>query len=82
MEDSLLWFDSRNDTSFEEKLQQAVEYYEHKMGWRPTICYIHPGMLTDRPMIEAGIELRPTNMVLPNHFWLRRHSTRQPTAAA
>ncbi len=72
MKTGMLWFDNSKQRDLEAKLQRAITYYENKYGARPTVCYVHPSYLTGNLKRVAGVELRASNMVLPNHFWLGR----------
>ncbi len=71
MKTGMLWFDNDTKTDLLAKIARAAEYYQHKYGQRPDLCYVHPSMLgqvsTGR---TAGMEIRPTRQVLPNHLWL------------
>ncbi len=66
----MLWFDDSSQRDLTTKLDRAIKHYQAKYGARPTVCYVHPSMLLKRPMAGIGLEIRPSNMVLPNHFWL------------
>jgi hypothetical protein len=52
------------------KIQRATEYYQHKYGQKPDLCYVHPSMIPEKPTRNTGIEVQGNQMVLPNHFWL------------
>ena len=66
----MLWFDNDKKTDLSDKIKRAVSYYKEKYGQNPNLCFVHPSMLKASPASEAGIELRTTRSVLPNHFWL------------
>lgn len=67
----MLWFDDSSQRDLTTKLDRAIKHYQAKYGARPTVCYVHPSMLLKRPAASSiGLEIRPSNMVLPNHFWL------------
>ncbi len=66
----MLWFDNDNKTDLTTKIQRAVKYYHSKYGKAPNLCLVHPRTLGDNAWKGAGIELRTTRSVLPNHFWL------------
>jgi hypothetical protein len=74
----MLWFDNDPSASLEIKVRRASNYYHHKYGKIPTLCFVHPAMFPyagdskeqPKPLVIAGIELRQNRSVLPNHFWL------------
>ncbi len=66
----MLWFDDSSQRDLITKIDCAVRHYKAKYGACPTICYVHPSMLSKRPAVDIGLEIRASNMVLPNHFWL------------
>lgn len=66
----MLWFDNSDERDLTTRLERAIEYYEAKYGERPTTCYMHPSTLFGNPTHLAGIEVRTSNTILPNHFWL------------
>ena len=66
----MLWFDDSSQRDLTMKLDRAIKHYQAKYGTHPTICYVHPSMLPKRPVAGMGVEMRASNMVLPNHFWL------------
>jgi hypothetical protein len=70
MREGCLWFDNSNQRDLNEKIVRAAEYYKTKYGNTPTLCFVHPSMLLDGPAAVEGMEIRATNSVLPNHFWL------------
>lgn len=66
----MLWFDDSSQRDLAVKLDRAVKHYQAKYGACPTVCYVHPSMLSRRSAVGMGLEIRASNMVLPNHFWL------------
>lgn len=66
----MLWFDDSSQRDLTMKLDRAIKHYQAKYGAHPTICYVHPSMLSKRPTVGISLEIRASNMVLPNHFWL------------
>jgi hypothetical protein len=66
----MLWFDDNTQRDLVTKIDRAVRHYEAKYGTYPTICYVHPSMLVKRSAVNIGLEIRASNMILPNHFWL------------
>lgn len=87
----MLWFDNDPKAELSTKIERAAVYYRNKYGKNPTLCYVHPSMLpetsipsTEGPQEEkqhmesiksAGVEVRPTRSVLPNHFWIGINGT-------
>ena len=81
----MLWFDNDQRVALETKVERAVDYYREKYGLTPTLCFIHPSMLTPITSIQnrgtleptppekyfaAGVEVRANRSILPNHFWI------------
>ena len=79
----MLWFDNDPKTGLESKVNRAAQYYRDKYGKIPTLCYVHPCMLTQdnngeaaiatddqTALVTGGIEVRINQTVLPNHFWI------------
>lgn len=70
MREGMLWFDDKENRELDQKIERASAYYESKYNTRPNLCFVHPTMLLGSPASLDGIEVRATNSVLPNHFWL------------
>ncbi len=66
----MLWFDNDTKADLAAKIKRASSYYKDKYGQAPNLCFVHPSMVAKDGHSEAGIELRTTRSVLPNHFWL------------
>lgn len=79
----MLWFDNDPKAEFPTKVERAAAYYRGKYGKVPTVCFVHPSMLPEAVIAEngdgnvektgysaAGVEIRSTYSVLPNHFWI------------
>ena len=66
----MLWFDNDAKADLSSKIKRASSYYREKYGQTPNVCFVHPSMIAKEGNAEAGIELRTTRSVLPNHFWL------------
>lgn len=87
MDIGMLWFDNDKNANLDAKVKQAASYYQKKYGQSPNLCFVHPNMLsTNRkkpkgrpkpqnggPRKTAGVELRTSQSLLPNHFWLGIH---------
>ncbi len=71
----MLWFDNDPKTALELKIQRAADYYRHKYGRTPDLCFVNPGML-DKTHPEPDsrqmgkILIRPFRSVLPGHLWI------------
>lgn len=71
MQVGMLWFDSEPESSFDERLSRAVDYYLGKYGARPDICYVHGGEQEDESVERVDeVEVHTSSLVLPEHFWL------------
>jgi hypothetical protein len=74
----MLWFDNDPQSDLVAKVTRAANYYQGKYGNRPNLCFIHPSMavveqdIDETPAnLKAGeVEVRCTQSVLPNHFWI------------
>lgn len=70
MKSGMLWFDNSEQRELNAKIERAAQYYLSKYEQRPTLCFVHPTMLLRGPATLEGIEVRASNSILPNHFWL------------
>ena len=53
----MLWFDNDPKAEMNTKIARAGDYYQHKYGKSPNLCFVHPSMLlngTGQPA-EKGI---------------------------
>ena len=76
----MLWFDNDPKAELSSKIERAATYYRNKYGATPTVCFVHPSMIAAAASPEpnpaqpalrsAGLEIRPTRSVLPNHLWI------------
>jgi hypothetical protein len=66
----MLWFDNDIKSDLPTKIQRASDYYRNKYGRTPNVCFVHPSMLPAPVNQAAGVELRTSRSVLPNHLWL------------
>ena len=66
----MLWFDNDPKTDIAVKITRAVDYYQHKYGQTPNLCFVHPSMVKTTPTKSGNIEVRSSRAVLPNHFWI------------
>ncbi|RME89040.1 MAG: hypothetical protein D6770_05465 [Anaerolineae bacterium] len=78
MQKGMLWFDNDPKTPLTVKVEQAARYYRRKYGRFPTLCLVHPTMLTDGQKNRLAVTLnpghriaiRPYRPILPNHLWI------------
>lgn len=70
MREGMLWFDNNHSRNLTQKIERAAIYYQERFGKRPTLCFVHPSMILNGPSTAEGIEVRTTNSVIENHFWL------------
>lgn len=82
----MLWFDNDQQAELTTKVERAAAYYRDKYGKSPTLCFVHPSMLPNstspgkskaresdiknKSFVTAGLQVRSTPTVLPNHFWI------------
>ncbi len=72
----MLWFDNDAQVNFDAKISRAITYYWEKYGQKPNLCFVNPSMLPaadsqkDETPKPDGIEIRESNTMLPNHFWI------------
>lgn len=72
MKVGMLWFDNDTGRALDEKISRASVYYQHKYGRKPSVCFVHPSMLSgDTPESQNGaIRVKTAPWILPNHYWL------------
>ncbi len=81
MELGMLWFDGESQRPLQERLDRAARYYAQKYGRPANTCYVHPSTIagtgrapetkaSKREQCVAGLTVRASRTVLPNHFWL------------
>lgn len=61
------WFDNDKKKPIEQKVQEAKTHYERKFGLVPNVCYVNDSVPKG---IQAVLELRRAQYILPFHFWL------------
>ncbi|MBC8331641.1 MAG: hypothetical protein H8E28_06645 [Anaerolineae bacterium] len=76
MDIGMLWFDNDKNSELNTKVERAAAYYQRKYGQSPNICFVHPSMIpvSEKQRKAAVIELRTSQSLLPNHFWLGIYS--------
>lgn len=83
MDIGMLWFDNDKSADLSVKVERAANYYQKKYGQFPNLCFVHPSMLSPngaKPSKRAArktsdVELRTSQSLLPNHFWLGINSS-------
>ena len=94
MDVGMLWFDNDKQADLRAKIERAAAYYRDKYGKTPNLCFVHPCMIPNNSgesfpinipqKVEnlkannQGVEIRTSNTMLPNHFWIginRQEST-------
>ena len=70
MQYGVLWFDANLKLDLQAVADRAAHYVLGKYGCMPTICFVHPGVLSQKTRLKNGLEIRPSRYVLPNHLWL------------
>lgn len=69
MEIGMLWRDDSQRT-LEEKVSRAVQYYAHKYGRMPNLCFVNEAAVDEDGLEVAAVRVRPALDVLPQHFWV------------
>ncbi len=50
----MLWFDNDPKVNLDTKIERAALYYAHKYGKNPTLCFVHPSMLSNNGSKSAA----------------------------
>ncbi len=67
----MLWFDNDKGADLDAKVKRAADYYSKKYGKAPNLCFVNPGMVVKSgQMVAESVELRTSQSLLPNHFWM------------
>ena len=67
MHTGMLWFDD-TQTTLDNKIKKAAEYYQKKYGRTPDLCLVHPSMMSDSVVEGEKITVRAYRPVLPGHI--------------
>lgn len=71
MKVGMMWFDGDSQIELQARIKRAAVYYQNKYGEQPNLCVIHPSTASaNAPHLVAGIDVRMSASVLPDHFWL------------
>jgi hypothetical protein len=65
----LVWYDNDRKRTLESKVTQAAERYTERFGTAPQIVLLNPAQAGEVEMV-AGIPVRTTPIVLPNHLYV------------
>ena len=69
MHTGMLWFNNDKVMTLEQKIKQAVDYYQKKYGRVPDLCLVHPSMMEGQTLSNK-LTVRPYRPVLPGHIWI------------
>lgn len=75
MQTGMLWYDNDPKTDLPTKIIRAASYYQRKYGQRPDLCFVHPSLFKDNTAKANDIEVKPNQLILPNHLWLGFHES-------
>ena len=70
MKVGLLWFDDDPGRELDEKVGRAARYYRRKLGHQPNVCYIHPGMLDEKPQPVGEVRVEALSAVQRHYFFV------------
>lgn len=70
MRHGVLWFDDGKNRTLAEKVERAARHYEARYHLKPTVCYVHPSTMLGSAAWIDGIEIKESNVILPNHLWI------------
>lgn len=70
MEIGMLWYDNDLKQTVAQKVTRAAEHYRAKYGVAPNLCFVNPALLPNGAEAAGGVQVRPEQSILPNHFWL------------
>lgn len=72
MKVGMMWFDGDRKADLSSRVERAANYYREKYGHKPNLCLVHPQTPGEQtPSSQpAGVEVKTSASVLPDHFWL------------
>ena len=71
MKVGMMWFDGDSQNDLQVRIKRAAVYYQNKYGEQPNLCVIHPSTASaNATHLVAGIDVKMSGSVLPDHFWL------------
>ncbi|MGI8689800.1 MAG: hypothetical protein ACR2M3_14590 [Thermomicrobiales bacterium] len=65
----LIWFDNDRKRPLRAKVEAAAERYRERFGVVPELVLLNPAQAGEQEQI-AGIPVRPTPLVSPNHLYI------------
>ena len=65
----MLWLDDDKQTTLEDKVLRAADYYREKYGRTPDLCLVNKATI-DQERKVGQIRIQPVKNVLPHHFWV------------
>jgi hypothetical protein len=74
----MLWYDNDPTTALRTKVERAADYYKKKYGRLPTLCLVHPSMLSAPDRVTGKVAIRPHRSVLPGHLWIGEDGNPSP----
>ena len=69
MKVGMLWLDDDKQSTLEDKVLRAADYYREKYGHAPDMCLVNTTTI-DQEQRVGRIHVRPVKNVLPHHFWV------------
>lgn len=77
MDLGMLWFDDDPKADLLSKISRAADYYKHKYGEEPNLCFVHPSMIGGESTTVGQVLVCSNHSVLPHHFWIGVHQHEQ-----
>ena len=65
----MLWLDTDQRRTLEEKVLRAAHYYQEKYGQQPQLCLVNESMLPEE-MHVGEVQVRPVPNMVVHHFLL------------
>jgi len=70
MKRGMLWYDNLEGKPFNERIENAVNYFSQKYGKKPEQCYVHPEMIDGQNESGLSIKVIADEKILRNHIWI------------
>ena len=70
MDTGELFFISDPKQDLESKVLWAAESYKRKYGQAPTLCMLHPSLMSGRAQV-GSVKLEPKRSILPSEYLVR-----------
>lgn len=64
----MLWFSNDKNSTLQQKVMKARDYYVKKYGRTPNLCMVNPSVF--EPMEIEGLTIKAYRPVLPGHLWI------------